>query len=115
MQDCITDCKACHDICMITIQHCLRIGGTHAEQRRLRMIADCSELSQTTANFMLRGSEHHQFVCHACAEICERCAENCSMVANGDIQMQACVEACRRCAVSCRAMAGEEIVMSGAV
>ncbi len=105
MQQCIDECLNCHSICLETVAHCLQQGGKHAEARHIRLLLDCAEICQTSANFMLRGSDLHTRTCAVCAEVCERCAESCDQFGN-DTRMQACAEACRRCAESCRQMAG---------
>lgn len=103
MQRCIDECKNCHDVCLETIAHCLEMGGEHAEPAHIRLLADCAEICQTSANFMIRGSDVHGFTCAACAEICDRCARECERF--DDDFMKQCAEACRRCAESCREMA----------
>jgi hypothetical protein len=54
--------------------HCLQKGGKHAEAKHLRLLMDCAEIRQTSAHFMLRGSDLHSRTCFACAEVCVRCA-----------------------------------------
>jgi hypothetical protein len=76
----------------------------HAEPNHIRVMMDCAEICQTSANFMLRGSDLHVHTCAACAEICDRCAADCERMAD-DTRMAACAEMCRRCADSCRSMA----------
>lgn len=105
MQECIANCVECHRVCLETIAHCLRKGGRHAEAGHIRLLSDCAEICQTSANFMIRGSEHHALTCGACAEICARCAESCEQMADDEV-MRRCAEVCRRCAESCRRMAG---------
>ena len=103
MQGCIDTCNACRDECEQTLfQHCLSMGGKHVEEKHVRLMADCIEICQTAANFMLRGSDQHAFVCGACAEICEACAESCEAI--GGEEMKRCAEVCRQCAESCREM-----------
>lgn len=104
MQQCIQDCLNCHSICVATVAHCLQMGGPHAEAQHIRLLLDCAEICQTSANFMLRGSDLHGRTCGACAEVCARCAEDCARFGD-DPQMQACADMCRRCAESCRRMA----------
>ena len=106
MRECIRECQRCHDICTETISHCLQMGGDHAEPRHIRLLMDCAEICQTSANFMLRGSDLHASVCEVCATICERCAEDCERFTD-DKLMQACAEVCRSCARSCQEMAGQ--------
>jgi hypothetical protein len=104
MNTCIANCTACHRICVETLAYCLGKGGRHAEAVHARLLLDCAELCQTSANFMIRGSDLHKSTCRACAEVCARCAASCEAFA-GDAQMTRCAEVCRRCAESCQQMA----------
>ena len=106
LEDCIDICLECYRVCVETLQHCLRMGGSYAELARIRRLSDCVQISQVSADFMIRGSELHAETCAACAEICGRCAEDCATFTDDD-QMQDCAEACMRCAQSCARMAGE--------
>lgn len=85
------------------IAYCLEMGGRHANPQHIRLLLDCAEICQTSANFMLRGSDLHSRTCGACAEVCERCSEDC-MRFEDDAMMQQCAEVCQRCAQSCREM-----------
>jgi hypothetical protein len=105
MRRCIDLCLECHSVCLETITHCLHMGGEHTEPHHLRLMMDCAEICQTSANFMLRGSDLHGMTCAICADICERCAEDCEQF--DDAQMEECAEVCRRCADSCQEMAAE--------
>ena len=106
LEDCIDICLECYRVCVETLQHCLRMGGSYAELARIRRLSDCVQISQVSADFMIRGSELHAETCAACAEICGRCAEDCATFTDDD-QMQDCAEACTRCAQSCARMASE--------
>ena len=104
MQSCIDACSHCHQICLESaMNQCLETGGKHVEAEHFRLMINCAEICQTSANFMLSGSDFSDQVCSVCAEICEACADNCDQV--GD--MDDCVEACRECAQSCREMSGD--------
>lgn len=103
MRQCIENCLQCHRVCVETLAYCLQKGGKHAEAKHLRLLMDCAEICQTSANFMLRGSELHTRTCFACAEVCERCADACARMGD-DATMKACEDMCRRCADSCRNM-----------
>ena len=87
----------------VRVAYCLAQGGKHTASEHLRLLADCAEICQTSANFMLRGSPLHVQTCAACAAICQRCAEACESMSN-DAVMKACAEACRRCADNCQRM-----------
>lgn len=101
MQEAITACLDCHSMCLRTaMTYCLEKGGRHVEQKHLRLMLNCAELCQTSANFMLSDSPLHGRVCAVCAEACDACAKSCEQV--GD--MRECVEECRSCAKSCRTM-----------
>lgn len=104
MRDCIEECSSCHDVCVETMAHCLVLGERHGDERVVRLLIDCAEICQASANFMLRRSDLHAHTCAACAAVCERCAQACEHFAS-DADMQACAQACRSCAESCRRMA----------
>ena len=101
---CIELCSDCHKACLQTIPYCLQQGGPHAEPNHVRLMMDCAEICQTSANFMLRGSDLHPHICAVCADVCDRCAADCDRMAD-DTRMAACAEMCRRCADACRRMA----------
>jgi hypothetical protein len=105
MQECIAECLKCHSICLSTVSHCLELGGVHADPAHIGLLLDCAEICQTSANFMLRGSERHQLACGLCAELCRACADDCEQMAGDDVAMRECAEECRRCAESCRRIA----------
>jgi Domain of Unknown Function (DUF326) len=105
MERCIDNCQECHEVCLHTVTHCLDKGGRHAEAHHIRLLLDCAEICETSANFMIRHSDLHAETCRACSEVCERCAEDCERLADDDM-MRRCAEICRRCAESCRQMAG---------
>jgi hypothetical protein len=106
MRNCIQECQRCHSVCLETIGHCLEMGGEHAQPGHIRLLMDCAEICQTSANFMLRRSDLHGLTCGVCAEVCERCAEDCERFVD-DLVMAACAQACRSCARSCRDMAAK--------
>lgn len=101
MQRCIENCTACHGVCVETISHCLMLGGEHASANHIRLLMDCAEICQLSANFMLRGSGRHEKTCGVCAEICSDCATECERMGKDDETMRRCAEFCRRCAASC--------------
>ena len=101
---CIQQCVDCHKACTETTTYCLQTGGPHREPNHIRLLLDCAEICQTSANFMMRGSDLHHHTCAACAEICDRCADDCDHMPD-DTRMAACATVCRRCADACRHMA----------
>ena len=105
MRQCISNCLDCHAICTQTQFHCLSMGGDHAAPEHQRLLADCAQACNTSADFMLRMSEHHADYCRICAELCRACAEDCERLAGNDAMMKRCADMCRRCAESCRQMA----------
>ena len=110
MQNCISECMVCHSACLETaVDYCLQMGGRHAAPDHIRLMLDCSEICETSANFMLRGSDFSARICDFNAEVCDRCAESCDQFA-GDEQMAACADTCRRCADSCRQMSKKSMV-----
>ena len=111
MLHCIEVCSDCHKACLQTVPYCLQMGGHHAEPNHIRLMMDCAEICQTSANFMLRGSPFHPLTCGACAEVCRACAELCRSLGDDDEHMSHCAEVCDHCADHCEAMeaaGGEE-------
>lgn len=104
MQRCIEECLRCHSSCLQMIQHCLELGGEHAGADHIRTLADCAEICQTSANFMLRGSPYHTDTCDVCSDICRACEQECRRFKD-DKMMSDCADQCRRCADSCERMA----------
>ena len=104
MQQCVSDCIACHNICLETAKHCMHMGGSHSAPQNLVLLLDCHEICQTSANFMLRGSEFSNRICGVCADACRRCAEICEGFSD-DEQMASCESMCRSCMDSCEQMA----------
>ena len=104
MQQCAEECLACYSSCEHTAQHCLEIGGKHAEVSHIRILRDCAEICRTSAGFLLRGSDLHTQTCALCAEICRICERECRRLGDDEV-MRECAEACRRCAESCERMA----------
>lgn len=102
MQACIDACQKCHNVCLrAAFGHCLEMGGKHVEPGHFRLMLDCAEVCQSTANFMLRRSDFHDQLCLECATLCDYCAQSCAQLSG----MTDCVEACRNCAESCHQMA----------
>ena len=103
MQECMELCMECADTCQKTLyEHCLPMGGKHAEANHVKLMTDCIKACQTAADFMSRNSKYHAYQCEACAEICEACAKSCEKI--GGKEMEKCAEICRACADSCREM-----------
>jgi hypothetical protein len=105
MRECIQHCTECHNVCVETLDHELRLGGPHAAADHVRVLLDCAQLCATSDDVMLRGSDLHGRVCGVCAEACERCAADCERLAGDDQLIRRCAEVCRRCAECCRRMA----------
>ena len=105
MDACIDNCQSCYEVCLETIAHCLEKGGEHASPNHIKLLQDCVQICQTSADFMIRGSDYHALTCGVCADVCEACADECEKMSQeaGDL-MTRCAEECRRCAESCREM-----------
>ena len=102
LDDCIAECRNCHEICMrFAMTHCLEMGGDHVDPQHFRLMIACAQQCQATANVMLCHTSLHGQVCAACAELCGACATTCERLGT----MAECAEACRRCASTCRSMA----------
>lgn len=104
IEDCIKNCVDCHRICVETIIYCLQMGGSHASPAHVGVLTDCALICQTTADYLIRGSDLHPPVCGVCALVCNACADSCDQF-RGDAQMKACADLCRACAQSCQQLA----------
>ena len=110
MSACIQACLDCYRHCQHTaLTHCLEMGGEHVEPDHFRLMMDCAEICDTSADFLLRGSERHPETCRICGDICKRCAEECMRLAGNDDAMLRCADFCVACAESCTAMAGAAV------
>lgn len=107
MDKCIRICQDCHALCTKMIEHCLMLGGKHAAPDHIRLMIDCAQLCETTAQYLIRGSSLHGRMCGLCAEACRQCADNCQQLAGDDQMVKQCVELCRSCAGSCERMASK--------
>ena len=106
VQSCIAACWQCRDECQSTLfNHCLQMGGTHVSAGHVKLMTDCIQICQTSADFMTRGSELHKVTCAACAEVCEACAQSCDAI--GGVEMTKCADICRHCAEICRSMSSD--------
>ncbi len=65
-----------------------------------RLMVNCAELCQVSANLQLSGSTYSSRLCAVCAEVCQACADSCRDLDG----MDSCVQACDTCAASCRNM-----------
>ena len=108
MARCIRLCHDCHTLCIHMIGHCLKLGGHYATPEHIRLLMDCAQMCETTADFMARESSLHDRLCGLCAELCRLCAESCQQTATDDQLMKQCVELCQRCAESCEGMSSEK-------
>jgi hypothetical protein len=81
-------------------------GGEMADPTHIRLLLDCAQICQLSADFMLRLSDHHMMTCRICAEICDACAQACQSFAQ-DEELSQCARICAQCASSCREMSGD--------
>jgi hypothetical protein len=106
LKECIHICWECRDTCQDTLyNHILERGGGHIDAENIKVLTDCIQICQLSADFMRRNSPLHKITCAACAEICAACADSCHQMGGKHITIQKCAEASRRCAESCRKMA----------
>ena len=103
MERCIDDCTRMHQVALTASGHALRHGGEENTNHIIRVLSDCVEMSQTCANFMLRGSPNHKKTCGVNARICREVAEECGRF--DDDAMKKVTETATRCAESCERMA----------
>jgi hypothetical protein len=107
-EHCIQSCRECHDSTTRAVRYCLEREQAFGSAGHIRLLLDCAQACEMTADFMLRGSDLYANVCAVCAEIAERCAQACEVMGE-DRMMRQCVESCRECVRACqRAVATRE-------
>jgi hypothetical protein len=74
LDGCVDLCQSAHRTCVEAMLYCLGRGGAFADADHIRLLPDCADICQTTADFMLRQSPLHGSVCAVCAEVCDQCA-----------------------------------------
>lgn len=94
----------CYKTCLETLDHCLSMGGKHAEASHIKLLMDCARICDTTADFVGRNSDYHKELSRICADICDACAESCEKLEGKE--MEECAKACRKCGEACREMTG---------
>lgn len=104
LKRCIAACNECQQVCLQHIDHCLGLGGAHAEPGHISMLLTCASVCRTASELMSLNSEWHPTLCDLCAQVCDECADECEEL--GD--MEDCVAACQDCADACREMVGEQ-------
>lgn len=102
--ECIDACTACYRQCTVTLARVVEIGEPLAAPPLVEALLDCVRMCETSANFLLRGSEHQRRVCELCAEVCRACATACLARGKGELLLR-CADACRFCADSCEQVA----------
>jgi hypothetical protein len=54
MQSCIDVCTKCYQVCLQTaMNHCLETGGKHVEPSHFRLMINCAQICQTSADLQL--------------------------------------------------------------
>lgn len=107
VRSCVELCLECHGICLSTLSHCLKKGGSHAEASHIQALTDCAESCRMNADFLLRSSPLQAKCAALCAEACVLCAESC-LSHEADEQMKACAKVAQQCASKCHEMAAGE-------
>lgn len=103
MNDCIEACNDTREAALRTLAWATSDGFKEATPEFIRLLSDCAEITQTAANFMLRGSELHHETCKACEEVCEAVFEACEQAGLDEIedfkdQVKTCANHCREMA-----------------
>lgn len=97
---------SCHQVCVVTLSHCIEKGGKHVEGRHLKHLMNCAQICTVSADFMSRESNIQSSICVACAEACFACAKSCEIFTDDEV-VKNCAEMCHQCADSCKNMAAK--------
>lgn len=103
IEKCKELCWRSRDTCQTTLfTHRLQMGDEYVAEAHVKIMIDCIEMCQLSADFITRESDMHVISCAACADVCDRCAVSCEQI--GGDHMLACADICRECADACRSM-----------
>jgi len=105
---CIDECLKCHRLCGDTVTQCLLIGGAYARPELIRLLWDCAQICQTTADFMLRKSSFQLQASNLCIDICTQVTEVLAEFED-DRMMRVCIISNQRCAAICREMTADAV------
>ena len=83
MKACFDACTECRTICLVTLGHCLKLGGENVKADDIDALLDCVTLCGTSVDLMARNSPLCGRNCAVCAEACRRCAEICEAAPPG--------------------------------
>jgi hypothetical protein len=59
--------RGVHHVCLETLTYRTEKGGRHAEASHMRLLMDCAQICQTSADFIIRKSELGEKACYFCA------------------------------------------------
>lgn len=108
MANLLAHLEQCYEMTLNSLMHCLDEGGDFVKKEHIKILMDCSAISNSTINFLIRDSEYSGDMLSICAFICEDCAESCREFFN-DEDMKECAQVCDNCAEACRNMTTEDI------
>lgn len=97
---CLQACEQCHDTCRAAAFGISPAAAQELGADEVRLLLECAELCQLSANWQLAGSRNGGQICAVCAKVCRQCQERCAEIDG----MQPCAAACQRCAESCESM-----------
>jgi hypothetical protein len=83
----------------------MRTGGEYDHSGNIRLLIDCAQVCETTAELQREHGTLPERNYDLCAEMCERAARVCAMFPH-DRMMLLGQDACRRGAAYCRQKAG---------
>lgn len=103
MREAIRECTSCAIAAKEALTFSLAHGAEHAEADHLRLLMDCAQICQTSADFLLRASPLNGDICRACAIVCRAVGADASDI--GTPELLRLAEHCRACATACDTMA----------
>lgn len=101
LQYCINICWSCRDTSQKALyNHYFKLTDKNFDATHIKLMTDCIQICQTTADFMTRNSQFNEQIGEICAIICEACSDSCRKYDTEE--MQHCADLCRKCANYCR-------------
>jgi hypothetical protein len=102
MHECIDNCLEASKVCQSCLQHCLSLGGKHAQPEHISLLLETAEICHVTATFMLATSKFTHELAGVCSRVCDAAAQSLNEMDPEDPHMVKCMTICKKTADACR-------------
>jgi len=102
-EESLRKCLTAYRTSTACIQHCLKLGGEHADPDHILILMNTSEICRTFSQFLLSESHYSHELCGITSRICLACADSCDSFDRQENEMMLeCSSACLAFAQTCK-------------